>query len=201
MWSVMIKSKEDLRYYLECDRISMNKSRPAKQWDITYWFLNCLRHYEYWHNQNTIFSKFPELIWHIRFKRISERCGFTIPINIIGPGLCLPHYGTIVISCNASIGENCKIHAGVNIGASSGKPEAKSIGNNVYIGPGAKIIGGGFISDNVVIGANAVVTGNIEESGITVGGIPAKKISDNDSSSHLIRATEIYSNGYCSGRN
>lgn len=50
---------------------------------------------------------------------------------------------------------------------------------------------GGYIADNVVIGANAVVTGNIKEAGITVGGIPAKKISNNDSSVHLIRATEI----------
>lgn len=130
-------------------------------------------------------------IWHIRFKRISEKCGFTIPINKIGPGLCIPHYGTIVISGNAVIGENCKIHTGVNIGATSGKPDAKHIGNNVYIGPGAKIIGGGYIADNVVIGANAVVTGSIEEAGITVGGIPAKKISDKDSSAHLIRATEL----------
>lgn len=140
----MIKTKEDLKYYLECDKIAMSKEKDAKPWDITYWFLYCLRHYEYWHNQNSSISKLPEIIWHIRFKRISEKCGFTIPINKIGPGLCLPHYGTIVISENAIIGGNCKIHAGVNIGASSGKPDAKIIGNNVYIGPGAKIIGGGI---------------------------------------------------------
>lgn len=197
----MIKTKEDLRYYLECDRIAMNKKKSAKPWDITYWFLHCLRYYEYWHNQTTAFSRLPELFWHVRFKHISEKCGFTIPINKIGPGLCLPHYGTIVISSNACIGENCKIHAGVNIGASGGKPDAKRIGNNVYIGPGAKIIGGGHISDNVVIGANAVVTGNIEDSGITVGGIPAKKISDNDSSLHLIRATEVYAKDHNSRSN
>lgn len=52
---------------------------------------------------------------------------------------------------------------------------------------------GGYIADDVVIGANAVVIGNIEEKGITIDGIPAKKISDNDSSLHLIRATEIRS--------
>ena len=54
-----------------------------------------------------------------------------------------------------------------------------------------KSSGGGYIADNVVIGANAVVIGNIEEAGITVGGIPAKKISNNDSFVHLIQATKI----------
>ena len=190
----MIRTKQDLHYYLECDRIAMSKKGKAKPWDITYWFLYCLRHYEYWHNQSGIMKKIMSPFWHLRFKRISEKCGFTIPINIIGPGLCLPHYGTIVISNNAIIGENCKIHAGVNIGASSGKPDAKQIGNNVYIGPGAKIIGEGIIADNVVIGANAVVIGSIEEAGITVGGIPAKKISDKDSYNHLVKATEMYRN-------
>lgn len=192
----MIRTKQDLYYYLECDRIAMSKKGKAKPWDITYWFLYCLRHYEYWHNQSGIMKKIMSPLWHMRFKRISEKCGFTIPINIIGPGLCLPHYGTIVISNNAIIGENCKIHAGVNIGATSGKPDAKQIGNNVYIGPGAKIIGEGIIADNVVIGANAVVTGSIEESGITVCGIPAKKISDKDSNNHLVKATEMYRKSY-----
>ena len=190
----MIKTREDLNYYLECDSIAMSKRAKAKPWDMTYWFLHCLRHYEFWYNQSGLIKRFMCPFWHMRFKRISEKCGFTIPINRTGPGLCLPHYGTIVISGNAMIGENCKIHAGVNIGASSGKPDAKKIGDNVYIGPGAKIIGGGYIADDVVIGANAVVTGSIEEKGITIGGIPAKKISAKDSSAHLIRATEAYRN-------
>lgn len=43
----------------------------------------------------------------------------------------------------------------------------------------------------MVIGANAVLTGSILESGGTYAGVPAKKISDNDSSVHLIRATEL----------
>ena len=188
----MIKTKTDLKYYMECDRIAMNKKGRARPHDLTYWFLHCLRHYEYRYNNSGIVNRAMAVLWHIRFKRISEKCGFTIPINRTGPGLCLPHYGTIVISGNAHIGENCKIHAGVNIGASGGRPEAKTVGNNVYIGPGAKIIGGGEIADGVVIGANAVVTGSVTEPGITVGGIPAKKISDNDSTVHLIKATEIY---------
>ena len=103
------------------------------------------------------------------------KCGFTTPINRIGPGLCLPHYGSIIISSDVKIGSKCKVHAGVNIGATNGNNEAKTIGDIVYIGPGAKIVGGGSIASKVVIGANAVVLGDIVEEGITVAGIPAKK--------------------------
>ena len=193
----MIRTKEDLKFFLECDRVAMGRKTKAHPWDITHWFLHCLRHYEYWSNQTTAVGHLFGLIWHIRYKHISEKCCFTIPINRIGPGLCLPHYGTIVISENSQIGENCKIHAGVNIGATSGKPESKVIGNNVYIGPGAKIIGGGYIADNVVIGANAVVTGSILENGGTYAGVPAKKISESDSKLHLFRATEIVAPRKC----
>lgn len=58
---------------------------------------------------------------------------------------------------------------------------AATIGDNVFIGTGAKIIGDISIANNVVIGANSVVCKSIEEPGITVAGIPAKKISEKDS--------------------
>ena len=160
----MIKTKSELKYYINCDRIAMGKKKQAKPWNDTYYFLYVYRKYEYWfNNKHKLIGKIMSVLWHVRFKRISMKCGFTIPINCIGPGLCLPHYGTIVISDNVVIGKNCKIHAGSNIGATSGKQEVKTIGDNVYIGPGAKLVGGGIISDNVVIGANAVVIGNVEE--------------------------------------
>lgn len=188
--SNMIQSKADLAYYMECDRIAMSRTGKAKPWDLCYYFVSSLRKYEYWHNIRGPFAKIARVYAHIRFKHISEKCGFTIPINRIGPGLCIPHYGTIVISDYVSIGENCKIHVGVNIGATSGNTTAKKIGNNVYIGPGAKLVGDGVIGDDAVIGANAVVVGSVPP-GITVGGVPAKKISDMDSSLHLIKATEF----------
>ena len=195
----MIKSRKDLEYYTECDRITMGKELRAIPWNDTYYFLHDNRHYEYWYNnRRTLPGKLISVIWRIRYKRISMKCGFSIPVNTIGPGLCIPHYGTIVISENARIGENCKIHVGVNIGAINRSEKAKTIGNNVYIRPGAKQIGGGFIKDNSVIGGNAAVTGNVEES-ITVGGIPARKIAKNDSSVCLIKATDILKRREVSG--
>lgn len=98
------------------------------------------------------------VIWYkMRYRKQSLNLGFSIPINVCDYGLSIAHYGTIVISSNAHIGRYCHIHARVNIGASAGKPEAPTIGDNVYIGPGTIIFGNIQIADNCTITANATV--------------------------------------------
>ena len=128
------------------------------------------------------------------FHNLSLKLGFTIPHSMIGPGLAIVHYGTIVISSGCQIGSNCRIHAGVNIGANGGESKAATIGDNVYIGPGAKIVGDVVVGNRSVIGANAVVTKDVP-AGVTVGGIPARIISENDSTNHLINATAVAGRG------
>ena len=61
---------------------------------------------------------------------------------------------------------------------SSGNKEPV-IGDNVWLGYGACILGGVSISDYVAIGANALVNKSVEEENIVVAGVPAKKISEN----------------------
>ena len=123
------------------------------------------------------------------------KLGFSIPLNVFGPGLSIAHYGTIVVAEKAKIGANCGIHEGVTIGATNGSSDAAQIGDNVFIGSGAKIIGGVKISNNVAIAANAVVVRDVIcDNGCTVGGVPAKMISTNSSESNLIKATEIIRN-------
>lgn len=100
-------------------------------------------------------------------------------------GLALAHPGTIVINGNAKIGKNCRIHEGVTIGATNGSGDSAIIGDNVFIGTGAKIIGKVSIADDVAIGANAVVVKSILEAGTTWAGIPAVKISEKNSHSNL----------------
>ena len=78
------------------------------------------------------------------------------------------------------IGENCRIHEGVTIGASGGS-DAPIIGNDVFLASGCKVMGKVKIADGCVIGANAVVVKSVEEKGVTVGGVPAKIISKNNS--------------------
>ena len=99
---------------------------------------------------------------------------------MIGPGLCLAHIGPIIISPYAKIGENCRIHVGVNIGADARNSRcAQQIGNRVYIGPGAKIFGDILIADEIAVGANAVVTKSFEDPGVSIAGVPAKIINHN----------------------
>lgn len=109
--------------------------------------------------------------------RLGVRLGFTIPKNVFGPGLCIVHHGTIVVSPKAEVGENCRIHPCTSIGDYNGAPH---IGNNIYIGPGAKIFGNIQIGNNVAVGANAVVNSNVPDD-VTVGGIPARILSKKSS--------------------
>lgn len=102
------------------------------------------------------------------------KLGYSIPINVFGPGLSLPHYGTIVVNPGAKIGRNCRIHVGVNIGAHHDR--APQIGDNVYIGPGAIIFGGIEIADNVSVGANATVNKSIVEPNSVVVGTLAQTV-------------------------
>ena len=62
---------------------------------------------------------------------------------------------------------------------------APSIGNNVFLGSGCKVIGKVTIADDCAVGANAVVVKDVLEKGITVAGVPAKKISNNNSYSSV----------------
>lgn len=85
----------------------------------------------------------------------------------------LPHgLNGIVISHFATIGKNCTIFHQVSI-AQNEFNQAPTIGNNVLIGAGAKLIGNITIGDNINIGANAVVVHDVP-SNCTVVGIPAK---------------------------
>ncbi|PMO79423.1 hypothetical protein BCT00_01060 [Vibrio breoganii] len=114
-----------------------------------------------------------------RFGAVAKKLGFSIPIGVIGPGLRLPHYGTIVINTKAKIGSNCHINVGVVIGSNvKDRTKAPIIGDNCYIGAGAKIIGNVVLGDNVVVGANAVVTKSFPDGNCSLVGIPANVLEN-----------------------
>ncbi len=99
------------------------------------------------------------------------RCEIDFEVKI-GEGLRVPHANGIIISKYAKIGKNCTIHQQVTIGANEHKIQYKNapiIGNNVYIGAGAKLIGNIVIGNNVKIGANAVVTKDVPDGYTVVG--------------------------------
>ena len=95
-----------------------------------------------------------------------------------GRGFVLMHPIGVVINGAVKGGENVVIESGVVIGASrNGWPvQVPILGNNVFIGAGAKILGGIRVGNNVKIGANAVVVKDVSDN-VTVAGIPARIIS------------------------
>lgn len=184
----MIKSKKDYKYYLYCDRIALGKEYkiPRIVGDEIWKFERLMRKAEYYKNcHRTILGKiYSAWLQFIYYKR-RIKLGFSIPLNIFGPGLSIAHYGTIVVNGNAKVGKNCRIQDSTTIGATNGSEKAPILGDNVFIGSGARIIGEIKIVDDIAIGANAVVNKSFEESGISIAGVPAKKISNNNSHSNL----------------
>lgn len=96
----------------------------------------------------------------------------------IGEGTKFWHRGIgCTVHYKAKIGKGCRILPNVMVGSkfANGMPDAEPpvIGNNVFIGTGAVVIGNITIGDNVIIAANAVVTKNVPDNHFAVG-IPAK---------------------------
>ena len=187
----MIKTKQDLRYYMERDAVALGKkgqAHPRFFGDEIWKFQRLLRKCEYYSNLTGVKKRLllpMTLLAKYRFKKMSLKLGFAIPLNVFAEGLSIAHYGTLVVNPNAKVGKNCRIHECVNIGSTNGSDRAPVIGDNVFIATGAKIIGDISIADGVAIGAGAVVVKPIEEPNVTYGGVPAKKISDNGSCANL----------------
>lgn len=119
--------------------------------------------------------------------RCSTKYGISIPHDtVIGPGLYIGHYGGVVVHGRAKIGRNCNLSQGVTIGKLSRGPRKgfPIIGDGVYIGPGAKVLGGIKVGSDVVIGANAVVVKDVRD-GCVVGGVPAKELSQNGAEGYV----------------
>jgi len=152
------------------------KALVLKSWNAGAHYLIYLRLCYYLNlNGNKILYK----ILNRKLKNLQIKYGIEIQSTTkIGKALFIPHFGGIVIHENTIIGDNCTILQGVTIGINSFKniKEAATIGNNVTIGAGAKIIGKIKIGNDVTIGANAVVNKDIPNQAVVVGN-PAKVIS------------------------
>lgn len=99
----------------------------------------------------------------------------------IGKGLFIDHGMGVVIGETAEVGDNVTIYHGVTLGG-TGKDKGKrhpTIGNNVVIGAGAKILGPINVGNNVKVGANAVVLKDVPDN-VTVVGIPAKIVRNKE---------------------
>lgn len=118
-------------------------------------------------NRHHFYAKFLSIFAHPQpLLDISETAD-------IGGGLIVQHgYATIIAP--RKIGKNCWVNQGVTIGYTNDS-DCPTLGDNVTIYCGAKILGDVNVGDNVIVAANAVVVKDVEHNSI-VGGVPAKVI-------------------------
>jgi serine O-acetyltransferase len=114
--------------------------------------------------------------WHLIARWVSHVGRFLTgieihPAAVLGPGLFIDHGMGIVIGETAEVGENVSILQGVTLGGTSLKREKRhpTIGDNVMIGAGAKVIGGFTIGAGSRIGAGSVVVREVPENCVVVG--------------------------------
>lgn len=173
----MIRSKADRDRYFAADMASTGVSRWRLWTGIRHpvlAFQKRLRHTEYVVNTaRGPIGKLRKFVCLYNLRAAGIRLGFTVHPNVFGPGLCIVHWGTLVVNPNVRIGANCRIHPGTSLGASDGG--APAMGDDCYIGPGAKLFGPITLGDRVRVGANAVVNKSFGSDCVLVG-VPAKAL-------------------------
>lgn len=166
-------TKKEMQFYIMADRImnGYKAKRSIKEIisslirpNYTMKFLIALRKVEYYQSKKNIWKT----IWGIRFNRYSYKTGFSIAPGVLGYGVVIPHFGTIVVGTGNTIGNYTVLHTTVCITGGN-----KIIGDALYCGTGAKILNNIELGSNVTVGANAVVNKSFKSNGILLTGIPA----------------------------
>jgi serine O-acetyltransferase len=94
----------------------------------------------------------------------------------IGADLHLPHSGSIIIHPDCVIGDNCTIFHEVTLGTSIERSGVPRLGNGVFVGPGAKILGPVVIGDGARIAGNSLVLADVPAGALAIG-VPARVIA------------------------
>lgn len=168
--------KADLRRYLATGASSSLKVILSTQ---GFWAVASLRWLTYLYvrfRRIPIVGPIVAIYATIHFKLIQIITGISLPISVsIGPGLYIGHMDAIVVSGDAVIGKNCNLATQVviGIGERNGLLGVPRIGDRVFVGPGAKILGPVAIGNDVAIGANAVVVDDLPDRAVAVG-VPAR---------------------------
>lgn len=127
---------------------------------------------QYLNSKSGFVVKLIKKLAYRRYSMLTESFNVSLPIDTaIGKGLCFPHQFPLVINPSATIGKNCIIHPCVLIARDRGKEGFPIIGDNCFIGHGAKIIGNPIIGDWCFICPGAVVTKNMIEGSLIGSGV------------------------------
>lgn len=181
----MIKTiKRDIALIRESDPAARN----AVEILLTYPTLRAIRSYRLAH---WFYVRKYYTIARIISQRARNKTGIEIhPGATIGKGLFIDHGMGVVIGETAVIGDNCLLYQGVTLGG-TGKDKGKrhpTLGNNVLVGAGAKVLGPFTVGNNVKIAANAVVLNAIPDD-CTAVGVPARIVRRKGEKVHQHKVT------------
>ncbi len=178
----MIKTKEDLKEYLRLDRETylgttkqhIKKMLLSSEHYYLWKLFNALRREEYHLNCR---HKYRTYFWCRQRRRLGLKLGIMVCPNSIGKGVRICHAANILVHGSAKVGDFCQLHGMNCIGnkRSGDRSGVPVIGSHVELGVGAVVLGNVQIADDVIIGANAVVTKSCLEKGAVLTGIPARK--------------------------
>jgi len=148
--------------------IRVTRTRPLKVWfNAPLRAVLAYRFYSYVHHA------WSPVVAYILHNRARQKYGVDIyPQSSIGPGLCLVHLGAIVVGPGSVLGERVTLQSCVTLGQKDPTTGEPHVGSDVYVGTGAKLLGGIRVGSGVVIGANAVVIGDVPDKHVAIG-IPA----------------------------
>jgi serine O-acetyltransferase len=180
-----IYNKKDLRSFISYEKqlygakhASIGFAPVYSERSMIWRFISLLRYEEYHLNCK---HRLCTLWYKYRRVKLGRRIGFNIGPNIIDKGFLMYHVGSVLINAE-NIGQNflCNINCALIAGGHDGGHP--TIGNNVIIGYGSVICGNVTIADGAAIGACSFVNKNVLEPNVCVAGSPARKISNNGSS-------------------
>lgn len=193
-----IYSKKELREILnyERERWKLPKAHSWLDWvkiklvflfhpGSPYQYMYCLRNLEYYQRRGG--QKLHKMFYAYKLKVLGLRTGIELYPGVADIGV-KPNHGKCIVSRSAKIGRDTIIVGFVTIGGVGGARDGvgvATIGQRCFISSGVRIIGPVHITDNVVLGANAVVVKDINEPGTYVG-VPARKISKNGSENYIL---------------
>ena len=104
----------------------------------------------------------------LKFFRLPRKLGFSIGYTACDYGLCIPHYGTIVVGNSNHIGPYATLHTSTCI-----TDTGRRIGKGLSLSTGAKITGGEVLGDHITVAANSVVTSSFPDGNALLVGMPA----------------------------
>ena len=176
-----IKTKAQLKEFLdiECARYPVHGRRyiayllQISEGAILHRHTVLLRKTEYFVNTG---KRIRATVYQALLMRFQNKYCIKIPLNTCDKGLMISHVYPLGMNGNATVGKNCRIMPYAKLGGDDTLNKAPTIGDNVTLGLDCTVVGDVYLADGITVGAGAVVTKSFYEPGISIAGVPARKV-------------------------